>query len=705
MDKISKKIIAKKTKPRLLPTTRMEVFTFLLAAAWGLKLLLFSSTAYRISPWLGFLSDLIPLFFAIPAIYFLWKLIKYARNKFLWKISRRLILTHIFIGVIPIFFVIGIFYCSIVLFYYQLSYFLIFNQIGIHSARVHAYTLSLRDEVQQLITESSSLDRSEIKKALDYNSRYLLSSYPSATILLSYVDVAANKALVYINQNAISRRLDDYDIPLWTKDAEFNGLIVEDRREQPNASRLLFRSFVPSTFQSKLPFTLEVTVPFDDYFLDRLKSATGQDMLLARQSEPNDMNIILPLTAIARENILASTFKENANSVTGWLWPIRLYPISWKSGSELNPYLTDALVVEVSIHKLIQNLLRAENKEGKLIYNYLEVIIVIFLLAEIASVLVGIVLVRSITNAVHNLDRGTQFVKRGDFSHRIIVRSNDQLGTLAASFNQMTEYVQHLVKESVQKERLEREIEIAREVQERLFPNQAPIMKHLEVSGICLPARTVSGDYYDFLILGKNALGLAIGDICGKGIYAALLMANMQATLRSNVMNFWAQAEHDGEKNVADIVEKMNAQIFSYTNDNKFATFFYAVYDDVQKTLTYCNAGHNPPLHFHGQEINRLMTGGTVVGIFADSQYEQKTITLSPGDILVAYTDGIIESVNEYGEEFGEARLIQIIQKHRELSAEIIKENVINAVLSWKYADEQDDDMTLIIAKMMLLVS
>jgi serine phosphatase RsbU (regulator of sigma subunit) len=697
MLKNSSKPIRSKSMLRLLPKTKMELFAFLLIGLWGLRILFLTQW---ISPWLGFLLDLAPLLLAIPAVYYLWKLFKYARNKFLWKINRRLILANIFIGAIPVFIVAGIFYLSIILFYYQLSYFLIFNQIGIHTARIHAFNLSLRDGIQQLLTESSLRGATEIKKALDADSRYILGTYPSATIILNYTDSAKNKTISYINQNSISQPIEDHSIPEWTLNTEFSGLIVEDRKENPNVSKLLFRSYVPNTLMSDRPFNLEVTVPFDEFMLGRLKSAVGQDMLLMRPSEHNRMNILLPLTSIAPNDILESTFKKDrAQSTTGWTWPIRLYPISWSRGSELDPRSACTLMVEVSLQKLMQNLLRTENKEGKFIYSGLEIILILFFLAEISSIVIGVVLTRSITNAVHNLDRGTQFVKRGDFSHRIVVRSNDQLGALAASFNQMTEYVQHLIKESVQKERLEREIEIAREVQERLFPSQSPKMNHLEISGTCLPARTVSGDYYDFLPLGKDALGLAIGDICGKGIYAALLMANLQATLRSNVMNFWNQSEQNGDTEVAGIVEKVNAQIFSNTSDNKFASFFYAVYDDVRRTITYCNAGHNLPLHFHGHEVKRWAAGGTVVGIFADSKYEQETISLSPGDLFVAYTDGIVECVNEYGEEFGEERLIQIIQDHKEMPLEQVKESVIKAILSWKYADEQDDDMTLIIAK------
>lgn len=152
---------------------------------------------------------------------------------------------------------------------------------------------------------------------------------------------------------------------------------------------------------------------------------------------------------------------------------------------------------------------------------------------------------------------------------------------------------------------------------------------------------------------------------------------------------------------VSEVVEKLNTQIYSFTTANKFATFFYAFYDGVGHTLTYCNAGHNPPLYFGGNDVRRLNAGGTVVGVFADSKYDQETIPLSGGDLFVAYTDGIVESVNEYGEEYGEGRLIRLIQENRGLSAEGIKDIIVKSVLDWAFSEERDDDMTLIIAKIL----
>lgn len=166
-------------------------------------------------------------------------------------------------------------------------------------------------------------------------------------------------------------------------------------------------------------------------------------------------------------------------------------------------------------------------------------------------------------------------------------------------------------------------------------------------------------------------------------------------------MNLRGLAGQNGDSMVAELVERLNRQIYSYTSANKFATFFYALYNEARQTLTYCNAGHNPPLYFNGGNVRRLISGGTVVGVFADSKYEQETIQLCAEDLLVAYTDGIVESVNEYGEEFGESRLIDLVRENRLLPANGIKDAIVEHVLSWTFAEERDDDMTLIIAKML----
>ena len=648
------------------------------------------------------LPILISLVLFVVACCCLWRILRRIKSGFLWKINRRLVLVHIFVGAIPVIIITVLFYVSAILVYYQFSYFLIFKQIGIHSSQIHAFTLSLREGLQQLALEKSFVSPEELRQAVDAESRYILSAYPAASIVLNCEDPVTGENVAYISRQYYSTPLENYYVPEWIY-GEFSSLVLEedDGYVEQGESRLLLRSFTSSVFPSSSGFSLEVTVPFDRYIMERLKAALGYDVMRTRHPGDFGVSVVLPLTNIAREDVEESTFElGDVKSVTRWMWPIPLFPISWISGEEMEPSQMDALMVEVSFPKLLQELRNSESALGQWIYKALILIMIVFLLAEAASVMLGILLSRSITQAVRNLDQGTQHVKRGDFSHRISVRSHDQLGALAASFNQMTEYVQQLIKERVQKERLEHEIEIARKVQERLFPEGAPHMKHMEIAGTCLAARMVSGDYYDFLPLGEDGLGLALGDICGKGISAALLMASLQAALHSNVMHLHDAADAAGERNVAGIVERLNRQIYNYTGDNRFATFFYAHYDDSLQTIVYCNAGHNSPLLFRGDECYRLNVGGTVVGIFPETAYDQESLRLLAGDLIVAYTDGLSECVGIDGEEFGEERLIQLVRENRDMSAEEMKEKIIGSIMAWKSTEEQADDITLIIVKM-----
>jgi len=697
----------------------MGIFTLILVVLWILRSLLLSTNAQpALSPGLRFALDLLTALLAVPAIYYTWRLFAVIRRKLLWKIRRRLIVAHIFVGAIPVLLVLLILYVTALLFYYQLTYYLLSNQIGIHRAQLHAFNLSLRAGLQEAVAGSTPTPLM-LKSVLERDAKYLLGAYPSAAIILRVQDSSTDKATVFGNKNVNSDRLSGYQVPGWIGDREFSGLVLEDSQlslyksleKRPGGGepgRLFLRSLVFSDFRPELPFSLEISVPFDRYMLDRLKAALGQDLLLADHVAASGLNVMLQNTDLLEKNVLSTTFEVESSqqSLGRPVWSILLFPISWNSGNEASTAESDVLFVELNTSKLIQNVFRSESNVSKTILGVLQIVIGFFLVAEIVSLVVGILLTKSITKAVYNLDRGTEFIKRGEFSHRIVVKSDDQLGALAESFNQMTEYVQTLVKERVEKERLERELEIAKEVQEQLFPREVPRMAGLELTGLCLPARVVSGDYYDFLPFSAHQMGMALGDICGKGISAALLMANLQATLRTNVMNLARLSDNateraNGNGTVSRVVQMLNEQIYSHTSANKFASFFYAVYDGQKKTLTYCNAGHNPPLYFNGAEVQRLCTGGTVVGIFSDAEYDQETIQLHSGDLFLAYTDGIVESVNEYGEEFGEDRLVEIVQKNRDLSADEMQRKVVDQVLAWAFEEERDDDMTLIVARIL----
>src|SRR5271165_1200798 len=275
---------------------------------------------------------------------------------------------------------------------------------------------------------------------------------------------------------------------------------------------------------------------------------------------------------------------------------------------------------------------------------------ILFLMVEVVAGFIGFALATRVTGAVNSLYEGTRRVIYGDFSHRIPVRGKDQVGELTTSFNQMTDNLERLLSVEKEKERLQTELEIAREVQNQLYPKSLPPTSGLQLTVQCDPARMVSGDYFDYQLLRPGQLAFAIGDVAGKGISAALLMANLQASLRSEISYHIEGGESGLPLDAAQLVSHLNKQLYANTSPEKYATFFFGLYDNASETLTYTNAGHLPPMLFRGNNVIPLETNGTVVGLFPFSKYDKTRLQLEPGDLLVCYTDGITEPENAYGE-------------------------------------------------------
>lgn len=248
--------------------------------------------------------------------------------------------------------------------------------------------------------------------------------------------------------------------------------------------------------------------------------------------------------------------------------------------------------------------------------------------------------------------------------------------------------------EAVQRERLNREVEIAKEVQERLFPQELPKVEGLDYAGACRPALGVGGDYYDFLQLPEGKFGIAVGDVSGKGIAAALLMASLQASLRGSAIQ--------GTDDLTKLMSHVNKLVYEASTSNRYATFFYGQYDAKTGKLAYVNAGHNPPFLFRANgKLERLEEGGAVVGMLPPEFifYKQGEIEMRPGDLLVGFTDGISEAMNPVDEEWGEEKMIEAIHERINLSSEEMLEYLIEEADRFAAGAKQHDDMTLIVVK------
>lgn len=255
---------------------------------------------------------------------------------------------------------------------------------------------------------------------------------------------------------------------------------------------------------------------------------------------------------------------------------------------------------------------------------------------------------------------------------------------------------QAIAAEIVEREKHKRELEIARDVQERLFPQEYPPIPGLDYAGACRPALGVGGDYYDFILLSKSELGIAIGDVSGKRIPAALLMATLRAFLRGQTVGH--------TKDLTALMADLNRLVYESSESNRYATFFYAEFDAASRTMNYVNAGHNAPMIFRQRngapEILRLDTGGPVIGLMDGLEYFQGRVEFEAGDLFVAYTDGISEAMNSVDEEWGEERLKNAVLASPGVAARAMIDCLMVAADQFVAGARQHDDMTLIVARL-----
>ena len=269
--------------------------------------------------------------------------------------------------------------------------------------------------------------------------------------------------------------------------------------------------------------------------------------------------------------------------------------------------------------------------------------------------------------------------------------SDDQrlLSIIAAQSAHVIEHARLLQKEQ-ELFKMEEEFRMAKDIQLNILPKKIPLIEGYDIFAINIPAHQVGGDYYDFINLSDNRIALCLGDITGKGLPAAMLMANLQATLRGQALT---------QNNVCDNIKNSNVLLLNSTSENRFATLFYAELNYAKHTLTYCNAGHDAPFNFKQNVITRLSEGGLLLGCFDFVVFEQVSKQIEPGELLVIFSDGVTEAMNENNEEFGEEKLISIIKSNQDLKAKDLIDKIVTEVKAHSSKVEQSDDITLMVIK------
>jgi sigma-B regulation protein RsbU (phosphoserine phosphatase) len=648
--------------------------------------------AGSIGGWVKFLVFDAALLFSIVAF-------RWLKRKLLWRLRNRLIVTYVFIGVIPAVLLVLIGLITIYLFAGQFSSFVVTSEIAAQLRSMQAANAAVGNEIAARIEKGQTPNAESLaglrKRDRAWGRRRVCAWHGAKILPLSGGEP--------------------------TKVVSFPDFFHKDDNPYAKAMRdgQPFKEIVRDQGELELRVASVFTV--------------GPESLTVITSEPLDKDLLADIAANLGEiTLLANGIRNEPTFTVGRLpasssvmdreipfgTPLRV--VNWSTGENeaLDTDTSPAVKIRTMPSVLYGHLFASLEKWAKGIESILLAILVFFAIIELISLLIGTRMTRTVTGAVAQLYDATRSVDRGDFSHRIPVKSTDQLAQLSLSFNSMTESIEKLIQEQKEKQRLEGELAIAQEVQAQLFPRQATELESLEVHGFCRPARTVSGDYYDFLTASSHKLILAVGDISGKGISAALLMATIHSAVRAysveslpqmrepvgvgalagaaRVMAAWPEGI---EISPGALLGLLNHQLYESTPPEKYATLFLAVYDGRLRRLTYSNGGHLPPLLIaQDGAVRRLEAGGTVVGLFDNMTYDEDSVDMHPGEIFLAYSDGVSEPENEFG-EFGEERLIDLVRENRRLPLVQISQTVTQAVDDWIGDQEQPDDITLVLAR------
>jgi serine phosphatase RsbU (regulator of sigma subunit) len=629
---------------------------------------------------------------------------------FLWRVRRKLTLSYVFIGFVPLLLLAAFFLlCGLLLFFNVSSYLV--------QSRVNA----LVDETR-FLAEASAIelaqagDDASFDEVLTRRQEAASARYHGASMVVvpTYRVCGPTNATP---GRTVSRPLASgawahleapASLPLWVTCDGFAGLLAY--QAPPMGAAAVRESPLWRTHLAVRAVALPAeAIPRYAVILDvPVTAATGLQIQNETGIELGDISTlgmtatdVVPVTGRAiEEDSTAPATRERVK------WMTFLDYIDWATGRTGNVVIAIGLNVtdiygRISATPLTQI---GNYSFGQLLLLMLMVVAALFIIIQTAAYVMGLKLARSITGAVHELATGTEHVKRGDFSHRISVDSHDQLGDLADSFNSMTASVEELLQEKAEKERLEQELRIARQIQMSLLPQGPLKLDGLSVTAHCEPAREVGGDYYDYFTLGERRIGIIIADVAGKGTSAALYMAELKGLMLS------LSQLHASPR---ELLIRANRIIAQHLDARSFITMTYAVVDLCARTFTYSRAGHCPLIYLpgdrgqgaEGRRVQLQVPDGLVLGLKIDNGerfdalLEQVTIPLGVGDVVLLFTDGVSEAMNARGEPFGEERLAALVGEHGDLPFEELRERILREIRVFVGNTGLQDDLTLVLLK------
>jgi len=667
----------------------------------------------------GLASGGVPAFFAVVdtvagvavvagLVYYGLRLILLAQRRLLWRVRRKLILSYIFIGFVPALLLVAFsLLCGFLLFYSFSSYLV--------QSRLHALSDQARFLAQSTALEIQRAGGRDAAGILARRQAGAVDEYPNASMAVVPVNRVCGDATdqEFRIQNSEFRILTagpwlhvdpPKTIPAWIGCDGFSGVLAYSHRrdgaKDESETHLLVRSVAfPDAPRSAYAVVVDLLV--NDAIRQQLRKDTGVELKSVAAVPPTKDEDARPLAGRDGGDEGAGA----AASASGLLSSLKSFMDyrDWATGTPGPASLTSAL----SVAELYDRISAAEGSVGRNFGQGLLIVLFIigalFLIIEAMALIAGFALAKSLTGSVHALFVGTERVRQGDFTHKIGVKSEDQLGELAGSFNSMTASIEDLLRQAAEKKRLEEELRIAHEIQMSLLPQGPLIMAGLSVTALCVPAREVGGDYYDFLPLDDHRVGVLIADVSGKGTSAALYMAELKGLVLSLSEIYTSPRV---------LLIALNRIIANHLDARSFITMTYAVVDLHARTLTYARAGHTPLIYVPGicaeggqRQVQILVPDGMVVGLKLDNgeMFErhlvEETIALQSGDLYLLFTDGISEAMNSRDDLFGESRLGRLVETHAHLPSEELRERVLREIAAFVGDAPQHDDMTMILLK------
>jgi sigma-B regulation protein RsbU (phosphoserine phosphatase) len=673
---------------------------FILAASLKLLVALLGIVG-QVPTVLRVLSTAATIALAFSVLFFLTRLVFLVQRRLLWRVRRKLILSYIFIGVVPSLLILGFFLLS----------------TGFAAGMVGAYLFrdGYDDVIRQvqLLAEAAVAEVGRVPSTTEETitrvQRNGAASLGYPTLSMVFIPssttgppVVSRGPWEHLHGSAEPSAL----ATAWIRGRSegFAGTTTVAPPDALNEPELVIRAVRPAgRVESPIGWVI-VDLPLDGAMLNLLHERTGVKAGAVTITKPKPDGTLPVTDAAQTQNAATNTYSPFGHTVS-------MFDASdWDKGEPLRA------TVELTFRmgELFRRLSDAQSVDlgpvpfGVAFRLLMVVVGVLFLIIELVALVMGLALARSITSSIHELFMGTERVRQGDFTHRINISTKDQLGELAGSFNQMTGSIETLLLTAAEKKRLEEELRIARQIQMSLLPRGQLDMPGLGVTALCVPAREVGGDYYDFFPLGPGRLGVLIADVAGKGTSAALYMAELKGLVMALSQTYQSPRQ---------LLMEANRILSDNIDSRSFITMTYAVIDLVNGIMTYARAGHTPLIYLPGPSVVQrgaqvLIPSGMVLGLRIDGAVakfnellEEVEIPLHTGDVIVFYTDGITEAMNTESDLFGDSRLSRIVEEHGHLESGELRERIIREIEAFVGTADQHDDMTMILIKVTQIVA